>query len=176
MTTMTTTSTWRFRCCDGGWGLERHTVVDDVASCAAHVPFAGRCPQVLMRAQSWLTLPKLSNFEVSITRTVRHEESLQATQFMFVNVFAQGVGMGMRKHPVVAVDGAEHAVEKSLAGLEVIRGWLLLGWKLRFFSHSTMAELGPRLGSIGRQAAKWQQWLSEKPLDPEGPTSTWRAP
>ena len=63
-------------------------------------------------------------------------------------------------------------VRQVRAGVEVIRGWMLLGWKLRLLSHGAMAELGARLESISRQAARWQQWLDAKPLDAEHPTQT----
>ena len=54
-------------------------------------------------------------------------------------------------------------VRQVRAGVEVIRGWVLLGWKLKLLSHGAIAELGARLESIGRQAARWQQWLDAQP-------------
>jgi hypothetical protein len=61
------------------------------------------------------------------------------------------------------VKGANY-VRQVRAGVEVIHGWMLLGWKLKLFSHGAVAEMGARLESISRQAARWQQWLDAKPL------------
>lgn len=55
-------------------------------------------------------------------------------------------------------EGAAH-VRQVRAGIEVIRGFLLLGWKLKLISHGAMTDLGGRLESISRQAARWQQWF-----------------
>ena len=63
-------------------------------------------------------------------------------------------------------------VRQVRAGVEVIRGWMLLGWKLKLLSHGAIAELGARLESISRQAARWQQWLDAKPGAAEDPPQT----
>ena len=65
-------------------------------------------------------------------------------------------------------------VRQVRAGVEVIRGWMLLGWKLKLLSHGAIAELGARLEAISRQAARWQQWLDAKPQGAEAPTQTLR--
>ena len=39
-------------------------------------------------------------------------------------------------------------VRQVRAGVEVIRGWMLLGWKLKLLSHGAIAELGARLGVL----------------------------
>ena len=65
-------------------------------------------------------------------------------------------------------------VRQVRAGVEVIRGWMLLGWKLNLLSHGAIAELGARLEAISRQAARWQQWLDAKPQGAEAPTQTLR--
>ena len=65
-------------------------------------------------------------------------------------------------------------VRQVRAGVEVIRGWVLLGWKLKLLSHGAIAELGARLESISRQAARWQQWLDAKPPDAEDPAQIFR--
>lgn len=43
--------------------------------------------------------------------------------------------------------------------MEVVRGFLLLAWKLKFLSHGAMGELSPRLETISKQAARWGQWF-----------------
>ena len=63
-------------------------------------------------------------------------------------------------------------VRQVRAGVEVIRGWMLLGWKLKLLSHGAIAELGARLEAISRQAARWQQRLEAKPQGAEAPTQT----
>ena len=65
-------------------------------------------------------------------------------------------------------------VRQVRAVVEVIRGWMLLGWKLKLLSHGAIAELGARLEAISRQAARWQQWLDAKPQGAEAPTQTLR--
>ena len=65
-------------------------------------------------------------------------------------------------------------VRQVRAGVEVIRGWMLLGWKLKLLSHGAIAELGARLEAISRQAARWQHWLDAKPQGAEAPTQTLR--
>lgn len=57
-------------------------------------------------------------------------------------------------------EGALH-LRRARAGVEVIRGFLLLAWKLKFISHGALAELSARLEAIGKQAARWQQWFEE---------------
>ncbi|BBU68785.1 four helix bundle protein [Fluviibacter phosphoraccumulans] len=50
-------------------------------------------------------------------------------------------------------------VRKVRASVEVIRGFLLLAWKLKFVSHGAMTELSSRLEAIAKQAARWEQWF-----------------
>jgi len=60
-------------------------------------------------------------------------------------------------------DGVEH-IRRVRASVEVVRGFLLLAWKLKFISHGALAELSPRLEAIGKQAARWQQWFERAPV------------
>jgi hypothetical protein len=55
-------------------------------------------------------------------------------------------------------EGAAY-VRQVRAGIEVIRGFLLLGWKLKLVSHGALTEFGILLEAISRQAARWQQWF-----------------
>lgn len=61
-------------------------------------------------------------------------------------------------------EGAAH-VRQVRAGIEVIRGFVLLGWKLKLISHGALTELGTRLEAISRQAVRWQQWFDAGPAD-----------
>lgn len=54
-------------------------------------------------------------------------------------------------------------VKRVRASVEVMRGFLLLAWKLKFVSHGAVTELSIRLEAIGKQAARWQQWFEQKP-------------
>lgn len=56
--------------------------------------------------------------------------------------------------------GALH-VRHVRAGVEVIRGFLLLAWKLKMLSHGGLTELAARLEAISKQAARWEQWLNK---------------
>lgn len=55
-------------------------------------------------------------------------------------------------------EGAEH-VRRVRAGIEVVRGFFLMAWKLKLLSHGALTELSTRLEGISRQAAKWEQWF-----------------
>lgn len=63
--------------------------------------------------------------------------------------------------PAGCAEGAAH-VRRVRASLEVIRGFLLLAWKLKFISHGALAELSPRLEAISKQAARWGQWFESR--------------
>lgn len=54
--------------------------------------------------------------------------------------------------------GAAH-LRRTRAGVEVVRGFLLLSWKLKFVSHGALTELSSRLEAISKQAARWEQWF-----------------
>jgi hypothetical protein len=54
--------------------------------------------------------------------------------------------------------GAGH-VRRVRAGVEVVRGYMLLAWKLRMLAHMPLADLSARLEAIARQACRWQQWF-----------------
>lgn len=58
-------------------------------------------------------------------------------------------------------EGAGH-VRQVRAGVEVVRGFLLLAWQLKFLSHGALVELSARLEAVSRQAARWQQWFEER--------------
>lgn len=53
----------------------------------------------------------------------------------------------------------EIQVSHVRACVEVIRGFILLAWKLKFISHGALTQLSTLLESISRQAARWQQWF-----------------
>lgn len=55
--------------------------------------------------------------------------------------------------------GAEF-IKEMRAGVEVIRGFILLAWHMKFLSHGALADLSSRLESISKQAARWQQWFA----------------
>lgn len=60
-------------------------------------------------------------------------------------------------------DRAEGArnLHQVRASLEVIRGFLMLAWKLNFISHGALVELSPRLEAMSKQAARWAQWFEQ---------------
>lgn len=55
-------------------------------------------------------------------------------------------------------DGSAH-IRRLRASIEVIKGYFLLAWKLKFISHGGTGELSVRLETISKQAARWQQWF-----------------
>lgn len=63
-----------------------------------------------------------------------------------------------KKSEAGRAEGAAH-VRRVRGGIEVVRGFLMLAWKLRFVSHGALTELAARLEGISRQAARWQQWF-----------------
>ena len=48
------------------------------------------------------------------------------------------------------------------ASVEVMRGFLLLAWKLKFLAHGGLTALSACLESISKQAARWAQWFENK--------------
>ena len=48
-------------------------------------------------------------------------------------------------------------VRRVRASIEVVRGFLLLAWKLHFISHGGLTTMSTGLESISKQAARWQQ-------------------
>ena len=54
-----------------------------------------------------------------------------------------------------------HCVRRVRAAVEVVRGFLLLAWKLKLLSHGGLAELSTRLEAISKQAARWEQWFEQ---------------
>lgn len=53
-------------------------------------------------------------------------------------------------------------VRRVRAGLEVIRGFLLMAWKMRFLSHGGISGLLTLVESVSKQAARWQQWFEQQ--------------
>jgi hypothetical protein len=66
------------------------------------------------------------------------------------------------KHEAAACREGAALLREVRASLEVLRGFLLLAWKLRYVSHGAMGELSTRLEAISRQAARWQQWFEAR--------------
>jgi hypothetical protein len=65
-----------------------------------------------------------------------------------------------KKTTAGCAEGASH-VRTARASIEVIRGFLLLAWKLGFLSHAGLTELSTRLEGISKQAARWERWFVE---------------
>jgi len=63
-----------------------------------------------------------------------------------------------KKSVAGCADGAA-LLRRIRAGVEVVRGFLLLAWKLKFVSHGALTELSARLMAISKQAARWEQWF-----------------
>jgi hypothetical protein len=55
-------------------------------------------------------------------------------------------------------EGAGH-VRQVRAGIEVVRGFVMMGWKLKLISHGALTDMGVRMESVSQQAARWQQWF-----------------
>lgn len=97
-------------------------------------------------------LPKPFRFAVGERILAESAECLRAI------VLANAVD----KHSAAGcVEEAGH-VRQVRAGIEVVRGFLLLAWKLKFISHGALAELSPRLEAISKQAARWGQWFESR--------------
>lgn len=63
-----------------------------------------------------------------------------------------------KKSATGCAEGVVH-LRQIRAGVEVVRGFLLLAWKLKFVSHGALTELSARLEVISKQAARWGQWF-----------------
>ena len=53
-------------------------------------------------------------------------------------------------------------VRRVRASVEVMRGFLLLAWKLKFISHGGLTALSTCLESVSKQAARWEQWFASR--------------
>ena len=53
-------------------------------------------------------------------------------------------------------------VRRVRASVEVMRGFLLLAWKLKLLSHGGLTTLSTCLESISKQGARWEQWFDSK--------------
>ena len=94
-------------------------------------------------------LPKPFRFAVGERILAESAECLRAI------VLANAVD---KKSPAGLAEGAAQ-VRRVRASVEVIRGFLLLAWKLKFISHGALAELSTCLEAISKQAARWGQWF-----------------
>jgi hypothetical protein len=52
-------------------------------------------------------------------------------------------------------------VREIRAGVEVVRGFLMLAWKLQLLSHGALAQMSLQIEAISKQAARWQQWFED---------------
>jgi len=68
-----------------------------------------------------------------------------------------------KKSVAGCADGAA-LLRRIRAGVEVVRGFLLLAWMLKFVSHGALTELSARLEAIGKQAARWEQWFENSQM------------
>lgn len=68
-----------------------------------------------------------------------------------------------KKSVAGCADGAA-LLRRIRAGVEVVRGFLLLAWKLKFVSHGALTELSARLMAISKQAARWEQWFENSQM------------
>lgn len=66
-----------------------------------------------------------------------------------------------KKTAVGCLEGAGY-VKQVRAGVEVVRGFLLLAWQLKFLSHGALVDLSARLEAVSRQATRWQQWFEQR--------------
>lgn len=63
------------------------------------------------------------------------------------------------KHTVSGREAGAAHVRQVRAAIEVIKGFLLLAWKLKFLSHGGLTVLSEKLESMSKQAARWEQWF-----------------
>ena len=97
-------------------------------------------------------LPKPFRFAVGERILAESAECLRA--IVLANAVDKSAAAG-------CAEGAAH-VRRLRASVEVLRGFLLLAWKLKFISHGALAELSPRLEAISKQAARWGQWFESR--------------
>lgn len=97
-------------------------------------------------------LPKPFRFAVGERILAESAECLRA--IVLANAVDKSAAVG-------CAEGAAH-VRRVRASVEVLRGFLLLAWKLKYISHGALAELSPRLEAISKQAARWGQWFESR--------------
>ena len=57
-------------------------------------------------------------------------------------------------------------VRQVRASIEVMRGFLLLAWKLKLISHGGLAVLSSCLEAVSKQSARWGQWFERQTACP----------
>jgi hypothetical protein len=105
--------------------------------------------------------PLHSNLPKPFRFAVGERMLMELAECMRLIVLANSVDKSM---PAGRSEGAA-LVKRVRASVEVMRGFLLMAWKLKFISHGAVTEVSLRLEAIGKQAARWQQWF-------EGPLTT----
>ena len=73
-------------------------------------------------------------------------------------VLANSVNKGRK----AGLKEGETLVAHVRAGIEVVRGFYLMAWKLKLISHGALTDLSCRLEAISKQAARWQQWFASQ--------------
>ena len=73
-------------------------------------------------------------------------------------VLANAVDKATQEGLMLGADYVRH-VRSSIA---VIRGFIMLAWHMKFLSHGALSELGSRMESMSKQAARWEQWYKNR--------------
>jgi hypothetical protein len=99
--------------------------------------------------------PIHNNFPKPFRYAVGERILAESAEGMRAIVLANAVN---KQSPDGRHQGAAH-VRQVRAALEVIRGFLLMAWKLKFLSHRGLTTLSEKLESMSKQAARWEQWF-----------------
>lgn len=103
--------------------------------------------------------PMHQNLPKPLRLSVGERVLQELTQCLRLVVLANGVD---KQCPQARSGGAAYLRELR-AGVEVVRGMLLLCWKMKALSHGALTALAVRLESVSKQAARWQQWFELAP-------------
>ena len=117
-------------------------------------------PQIFadMLLFSQIYYPLHSNFPRSFRFAVGERILSEISEALRLIVLANSVD---KKSELGCHDGCRY-IRQIRASIEVIRGFLLMAWKLKNISHGALGELSPRLEAISKQAARWEQWFVGK--------------
>ena len=94
-------------------------------------------------------LPK--PFRFSVGEQILKELAFCLRHIVLANAVDKMNSIGCRQ-------GAEY-IRQVRASVEVMKGFFLLAWRLKYVSHGALTELSSRFEAISTQSARWQQWF-----------------
>lgn len=93
-------------------------------------------------------------FRYTVSEKLMDELAISMKNIILANAVDKKTKTGLTKGVAL--------VQQVRASVEVVKGFALVAWKLKFLSHGAMVDVSARLEAISKQAARWEEWFSEK--------------